>query len=348
MAAFPNNRRISLGVLSLSHFTVDLCCIFLIAGFMPVNHWVWYALLYNFCAFALQMPLGLLSDGKSRRLHLAFWGCIVVAAAFPILHLSPLISCITAGIGNALFHIGGGTYTMDTFPKKIAPLGIFVAPGAFGVFFGYLAASAFRIGNLLFPLLLLTAAAVIYPLLKKEAVRTVSPRILPEQKPLLIFGIFLLFTAVAVRAYFGSVLSFAWKTGFLFPLLFTCGIVGGKALGGLLGDRFGLISTAVFSLCMSGLCFCFGQTVPLCGILGILFFNMTMPLTLFALGEILENTKGFAFGISTFALFLGGLPDLFPEAACFQNTLGQLLLISIALLLIIGGITCGRREGGNL
>lgn len=348
MTAISENKNISLGILSLSHFAVDLGCIFLIAGCMPLNHWVWYALLYNFCAFALQMPMGLLSDGRPRRLSFSFLGCILVAAAFPLLLLPPPVSCVTAGVGNALFHVGSGAYTMDTFPKKATPLGIFVAPGAFGVFFGYFAASSLHTKGFLFPVLLLIAAVLIFPLMRKEKTRVVSPLALPNKVPLLFFGVLLLFMAVVIRAYFGTVLVFAWKTGFLFPLLFTCGIVGGKALGGILGDKLGIIPAAALSLCIAGLCFCFGQTVPLCGILGILFFNMTMPLTLYALGETLNNTKGFAFGITTFALFLGGLPELFPAVAFFQNSPGQLVLIGTTLLLIVGGIVCVKQKGGEL
>lgn len=51
------------------------------------------------------------------------------------------------------------------------------------------------------------------------------------------------------------------------------------------------------------------------GILALLFFNMTMPLTLFLMWNEMREQPGLAFGVLTFALFLGFLP------VYFQNVL---------------------------
>ena len=65
-------------IYSFAHFAVDLGCAF--AMFSACESTPIHFLLYNFCAFAMQMPLGLLADawGKNRRFAVA--GALLVAA----------------------------------------------------------------------------------------------------------------------------------------------------------------------------------------------------------------------------------------------------------------------------
>lgn len=48
--------------------------------------------------------------------------------------------------------------------------------------------------------------------------------------------------------------------------------------------------------------------VPVAGVGAVLLFNMTMPITLWAMAKVFPAAKGFAFGTLTFALFIGFLP----------------------------------------
>ena len=41
-------------------------------------------------------------------------------------------------MGNALFHVGGGSISLNLTPKKAFAPGIYVAPGAFGILLGTL------------------------------------------------------------------------------------------------------------------------------------------------------------------------------------------------------------------
>lgn len=57
-------ERAVLGVFSCMHFLVDAACAFAMYGvFRGRDAWYWHIFLYNFCAFALQMPLGVVLDG---------------------------------------------------------------------------------------------------------------------------------------------------------------------------------------------------------------------------------------------------------------------------------------------
>ena len=76
-------RKGMLALCSAAHCWVDLSCALLM--FRLVSDTPGAAvcfLLYNFCAFALQMPLGLLADAFDRNGLLAASGCALTAAAF--------------------------------------------------------------------------------------------------------------------------------------------------------------------------------------------------------------------------------------------------------------------------
>lgn len=331
-----------LSFVSVAHFFVDFACIFLVMALLPAKNWVLYALLYNFCAFGLQFPVGLAADLCRSHLKFSSWGCLLIALSFFLVAASPVLGCIAAGIGNAMFHIGGGVTVMHSFSKKMAPLGVFVSPGALGVFlamaavpwkdiFFYLCLDVMFVAFLLF----------LFLSLKEEKQTHHAGKSLKDLRLAAMVAMLLLFAAVVLRSYFGLILTFSWKTGFWLPFLFICGVALGKALGGFWGDRFGLLPAALGSLGLSAMCFLFAETSIFCGILGVCFFNMTMPLTLFSLGEILGDAKGCAFGLTTFALFLGTLPTLFPSLTFSGDLTVMILLIVASAMLIVHGVSLG-------
>ena len=113
-----------LTVYSLSHALVDFSCAFLVYRTMlDAPELGLCLLLYNFCAFALQMPFGLLVDGWNRNGLTAAAGCALVACAYlPV--LPALAASVTAGIGNGLFHVGGGLDVLNDSRERAAALGI--------------------------------------------------------------------------------------------------------------------------------------------------------------------------------------------------------------------------------
>ena len=87
----------ALGAVSAVHFAVDFACIFLITSCLPVSDWLFYALLYNFCAFALQLPLGIRADLREKQMPFAVLGCVFVASAFFLVLLSPPADACSPG-----------------------------------------------------------------------------------------------------------------------------------------------------------------------------------------------------------------------------------------------------------
>jgi len=84
----------------------------------------------------------------------------------------------------------------------------------------------------------------------------------------------------------------------------------GKTAGGFLADHVGLFRAAASSLVLAAAAFFFSRS-PVPGVCALFLFNMTMPITLFALSQRMPGCKGFSFGILTFALFLGFLPTYY-------------------------------------
>ena len=298
------HRARTTAVYAAAHFLVDFTCALLVYRFVPGTGAVPESILiYNFCAFALQMPMGVITDrfGNGRAFSAA--GCLLVAAS-AFLSGSPTALCLAAGVGNALFHIGGGTDVLNMSNSRAGMLGVFVSPGAFGLFTGALLSGYAVLQPVCMAALALTAAAILW----------LCPRVraaLPEEKEpprrkALPLWLALLFAVVCIRSFSGFLFSFPWKNG-IWSWVFIAGVVLGKTLGGILYDRFGGTGTALASLGAGAALFLLSGW-PAAGCAAVLMFNMTMPVTLRAAADLLRNRKGFSFGLLTFALFVGFIP----------------------------------------
>ena len=83
----------------------------------------------------------------------------------------------------------------------------------------------------------------------------------------------------------------------------------GKALGGILADRFGWVRVAISALIISAPLLSFFPGIPLLAISGIFLLQMTMPITLTALSNMLPGRSATAFGLSVLALIIGVIPS---------------------------------------
>lgn len=330
-----------LSVCSAGHFWVDFsCALLMFAKISGTGEWALCALLYNFCAFALQMPIGLLADRLSRQGRLAALGCTLVTAGWAISPV-PTAAAVTAGLGNACFHVGGGVAVLRDGGDRAAPLGIFVSPGAFGIYFGTLLGRrdgfpgwGSAVGLVLFALAFLFMEHLEHRAGEIPAPAEGPPA--PDRNTLLV--LICCFLVVVLRSYLGMVLSFPWKTGGWAPAL-TCALVLGKAAGGFLGDRLGMVRAAILSLGLAAVLFCLSSS-PWAGTAAVFLFNMTMPITLWAAARLLP--PGFAFGTLTFALFLGFLPVWLGWPALLTGGTGYAAGALCSLALLALGLKRGR------
>jgi FSR family fosmidomycin resistance protein-like MFS transporter len=270
---------------------------------VPIDSALFLVVLYNFVAFALQAPLGVLLDKLAQpKLFIIVSFLLLINAV--LLTGFPLVAIILAGLGNALFHVSGGYITLS-LSKKIGWLGLFVAPGALGLFFGRTAPYITWLPISLLVLGIVVVALLIPKLTKSKRKQT------KLNSSLVVLPAILILLVVCMRSYIGFVAPLAPMA---IPLLLTVGVALGKVVGGVIADKIGVYKTAFSSLAIAAILFLFANSSMPIAIMAILFFNMTMPLTLFCLYKLLgESRKGLAFGLTTLALFIGFLPSLLPH-----------------------------------
>lgn len=337
-----NNKIKTVSLYAIIHLFVDAACIYVLYSSIKLNNLESiYAfiiiVLYNTLAFGLQAFIGDFFDRHKNPHFCAFSGCILTALSIVLIYF-PLLSAVFAGIGNAAFHAGGGIICLKLGNNKAAIPGIYVAPGAMGLFLGALIANKdFMSASFFAVILVVSSVLILFDKLKnntgiqKDVAIGISGinniRINKEiiiNKYLLILN--LLLFAIVIRSFIGLAITIDWKNNIILMFMITLSIVLGKMAGGIIADKFGWVKTTVTALIISSPLIAFGINYPLVYITGIFFFNFTMPVTLTAISNIMQGREGFAFGLTTLALLLGAYP-VFAGIKLYDNN--ALIILSI-------------------
>ena len=321
-------KEVTTFAFALCHFVVDFACVSTMlcavsrvlgeSGQGSMEVVALSILLYDIVAFTLQLPIGIALDQLDKNSYAALLSYALVGAGV-ILSLVPIAllewpAILLLAIGNALFHSAGGLSVLNISQKHAGPSGIFIATGAIGVFLGTQSAQMGRLQIAFSLLVLLFLCALITLVVQKVNkkywnVHNASFDI-PRLSSNTLLAIALLSLVVALRSYVGMVMAFPWKSEMLLLVLSILGVFAGKALGGVVADRIGFRTTAIFSLIVAATLFVPSWEIPVMGLLGVFFFNFTMSITLASLANILPNAKGTAFGLASFSLAVGALPAL--------------------------------------
>ncbi|MGV8172484.1 MAG: hypothetical protein ACP5OA_07375 [Candidatus Woesearchaeota archaeon] len=330
----------NLSVYGLTHAVIDAACAAAAFSLVTLNrispeYFVLLVVAYNLIAFGIQPLFGLLFDRLQKpKLSALIGACLTITALLFASHY-PLVAVILAGLGNALFHIGGGTISLNLIKNKATAPAIFVAPGAIGLLIGTMVGKSEHFSIWPFILIISFLTIIIY-FLRHPSIEYDTSNI--KKINYLELTIILLFLVIAVRSFIGTIMVFPWKSNILLLIILTCAIVLGKAFGGILGDRFGWTRTAVFSLIVSAPLLAFGSNSPFLAILGIFLFNMTMPITLVAISNMLPGRPGFSFGLTTLALILGVIPTYIPLNELFKQKMIILIVILISAATLYVGL----------
>ncbi|MDR2415513.1 MAG: hypothetical protein LBD75_02645 [Candidatus Peribacteria bacterium] len=214
---------------SFSHFVVDFLCaftIFSIPNFFPelTEQMLLYIIIYGVLAFGLQVLFGAIGDSIKKPKLFALLGISLNFVALFLLFLSPLAATIITGVGNALFHVGGGMISLHLGKRKATLPGIFVSTGAMGVFLGtflpvYTSFSLrYLVGLALLTFFFLLITKI--PPLQQEKAET-----LPSQHSSIQYWIvlicFFILLSIFIRSVIGFLVPFPRKSGFLLGFLFT-------------------------------------------------------------------------------------------------------------------------------
>ena len=343
-------KEVTTFAFALCHFVVDFACVSTMlcavsrvlgeSGQGSMEVVALSILLYDIVAFTLQLPIGIALDQLDKNSYAALLSYALVGAGV-ILSLVPIAllewpAILLLAIGNALFHSAGGLSVLNISQKHAGPSGIFIATGAVGVFLGTFSAQYGRL-QVAFSLLVLlflcaSITRVVQKVNKKYWNIHNAPFAIPEFSSRTLLAIFLLCFVVALRSYTGIVMAFPWKSEMLLLALSILGVFAGKALGGMVADRIGFRTTAIFSLIAAATLFVPSWEMPLMGLLAVFFFNFTMAITLASLSNILHEAKGTAFGLASFSLAIGALPALLGLRLEHPLVLSAMSLISALAL----------------
>lgn len=318
MTTTMKDRRITTLLYFIVHFLVEIVCFALLSSEYPVIYAAITALAYDALAFAPQGPLGELIH-KFRKVPFATIAVLMMGISIFLfgndIFLIHLAGLVLLSFSNAILHEYGAIETVRDSGGKLAPAAIFVSGGSFGVVIG----KFYRLTGLgIYWLLILVALievlmiilsirskrldANIYDLPKFNVCRTSIPS-----------GIIVLaaFFVTAIRGYIGYAIPTSWckETPDFFILFFLMGL--GKALGGVLADKFGAGRVGVVSTLACIPFLIFGRDVMVISVFGVMLFSMTMAITYGMCLNAMPSNPGISFGVTTIGLFIGTLPTMF-------------------------------------
>ena len=325
---------------AFSHFLVDWACVSAVFASGAAGEKLFYAILvYDTLAFSTQCVFGLLLDrirparGKDQTwlfgmIEAGGMGLVAIGAGvLTSLSLTgmqlgaSLMACICLiGLGNSLFHVAGGIVTYKKSGGKAAPLGIFVAPGAFGVTLGTLFPQFSWLAVVLLGIACVSGLTF-YTMLRRKDENDGTEANAPDAESLQSASeerfptlcVVLLTAAVAVRAIGGCAVRFSWKTGAAAALILTFFVFLGKSLGGFVCDRTDAAKMAAVTIPAAAVLTAFLSGSMAASLIGQMLINLSMPVTLWLLHRLLPKEPGLAFGLAASALWPGTAAGLLIE-----------------------------------
>lgn len=320
------------------HFVVEVVCFFYLSRITNNSLVVWLIpFMYDALAFVPQSIIGYVSD-KYPHINMGLIGIVLLFITyllFSFTKVNVFVTLLTICLGNCFLHIAGAENTLKTSNGKLGPPAIFVAGGSFGVISGRLLATTMMPSWIL---LVPIVSIIPFVLLADTYVTSKDGSkkydyVRKDIKPGLV--VLIAFLVVIVRGYLGYGIPTSWNKTVVQNIIFFCTMGVGKALGGILSDKIGIRKVAIFSTLIAIPFLCCGNNYMIISIIGVMFFSMTMAITLGILASVLKKTPGLAFGITTIGLFLGTAPIFFIKLTMKINIV-LIIVISIICSIALG------------
>ena len=338
------NKRLAL--YSIGHFLIDFTSAFLLFGIIKglnVEMYIYSLLIYNFCAFALQMPIGIIGDKLNRNNYISSIGMIISAAAV-LFSATGVISqviilSILLGVGDACYHVGAGIDTLNDSVEKQWRLGVFGSFGGLGLFVGGFLGNQI-LNTQIVPYMLVVGSLLFFAFFLMDTSMYENGRSenvsfeIENIKGISIIVLLSMSFVVIINSYMSVAVSFSWQVG-VWAVVCAIGIFIGKILGGVLSDKFGIKIASIISLLGSAVFFMFSSN-QICGTIALLLFAMTVPMTLWIPARILPKAKGFSFGIVKFSIFIGAVLYFFNVLNLNSSWQYALWSVLSAVAMIIG------------
>ncbi|MBQ4562047.1 MAG: hypothetical protein IJA55_06980 [Clostridia bacterium] len=320
----------------ITHFAIDFTCIALLSSrFADSSAYsvILYAVLYNGFAFAFQFPIGMLADLFGIHGRLSAVGCFAVSLGVFI--TSPILMCTVIGFGNAMFHVGAAGQILNINKDKAANIGFFVAPGAIGVFLG----SRFsRIDMLIWAASVALVFLGLLCVFHQRKNQSLPVSVTAKR----IFCMIFLFLTVVLRAYVGNMLKYPFMKPIGPAFIFVLCVFMGKFIGGLCADRFGIFR---FNCIVQPICvvlLTLSVIFPVTAFAAILLFNTTMAVCAYTVYRCFACYPGATFGLTTFALYIGTLPEILNIGVIDATAVSVSILGILSTAFLLAGIKCGE------
>ena len=321
-----------------SHFLIRFACFYLLYGALPRSAGssvlaATGSLIFILLSVGLVPFAGRFSDALPKIPLGAIGGLMTAAGAF-LSDAYPFPAVFFAGVGAALFCVGGAGENLSFARGTFGRLAGFSAAGALGAAAGAGAAAWVILPPWLPALGALGAGAACalfcrasrYP----RKVTAFSPAVrsfLPEAGAL---GLALLIRAGVCAALL--LVPVQYLRGGSLALIFLA-LAAGRLSGGLFADRFGARRTAVVALLLALPLLTLFSSVSVLLYIGIFFAGVPFSPTVCAACAALPETPRFSYGLAGMAGLLGSLGGLLPLSLSRQTEWG---LTGIALLIAAG------------
>ena len=335
------------------HLITEIASFYLLTTMTNGARFVWLIpFIYDGLAFVPQALMGYVND-KKPKMVLSNIGIIFFICAYLLYfctNISKYITLIILSLGNAFIHVNGAEVTLRTSEGKLSHSAIFVAGGSFGVVLGKVFAnSMIPFWIIIVFVLTMIPFVLLAETYKKDEVKKCNFDYVDKKiNPMIV--IFLAVFVVIIRGYLGYGIPTSWNTTMMQAvyLYFIMGL--GKALGGILSDWIGIRKVAVLSTVLAIPFLCLGDNNMYVSLIGVMFFSMTMAITLAILVSVLKEKPGLAFGLTTIGLFLGTVPIFFIQITSDLLNIAMISIMSIVCTYILLKILKkeGKEDGVDL
>ena len=326
------------------HFILEVTTFYIMASYTDSKSFWYIAVLFDLFAFVPQALIGTISD-KNRKINFGLIGVILTTAAITIfkLNMNNGLILIFLTIGNCLIHVHGAELTLRTSGGKTFPSALFVSGGSFGIITGKLL-SMYNITPLVVILINIISLLIILYTRKYQANEDnyLDKFNYANSEINIKVVIILAVLVVAIRSYMGFALPTSWNKPITQTSLLDCFLGIGKATGGILIDKVNIKAAAIISTVVALPFILFGNNNMVISLIGIMFFSMTMPVTLAIIVSELKDNPGLAFGLTTTGLFVGSIPVFFYNVNSLIPNYLMLTLLTLLSIIILYKITVRR------
>jgi MFS transporter, FSR family, fosmidomycin resistance protein len=320
------------GYLGIAHALNDGCAAFLLVSLAltrPVEESALLFLLYNGLAFGGQILAGWLTDRYIGIYWATVAGLFLVGLAGCAGQWQATLAISLAGVGSALFHVGGGALLIQH--EDTGALGIFTAPGVVGLAIGTGLATVNQHFALLLAGLIFAFAVGLVWLVPSQNIITgqKSPQFFRNvdlEWHWLFIGILLL--AISLRSLIWTSFQAVYAGDYNFVFAMAIAAATGKVLGGFVAEKFGWQKTLIGSLGTAAILLSFNGQNQALVLMGILFLQSATPIGLALTAQALPKFPATATGLTLgVAIAIGGVLNRLISESYFYISLILLLLI---------------------